>query len=88
MINFAVWWKNESDDQLVKSTANSLITRSIKKAKHIGADHRYLYQNYADISQNVFSSYGEENLRRLSVISKKYDPEQVFQKLQPGYFKL
>jgi hypothetical protein len=88
LMNFAVWWSNESDDELVLSTAKSLIDRSIEKAKEIGAYHRYLYQNYADISQDVFAGYGEENLKRLREISAKYDPEQVFQKLQPGYFKL
>ena len=88
VINFAIWWKNESDDELVLATAKSLIDRSVEKAKEIGADHQYLYQNYADISQDVFGGYGEENLKKLREISEKYDPEQVFQKLQPGYFKL
>jgi FAD/FMN-containing dehydrogenase len=88
VINFAVWWKNESDDELVLGVAKSIIDRTTAKAKEIGAHHRYLYQNYADISQDVFASYGEENLERLREISLKYDPKQVFQKLQPGYFKL
>lgn len=88
LMNFAVWWTNEEDDELVLSTAKSIIDRSVERAKEVGAHHRYLYQNYADISQDVLAGYGEENLEKLREISRKYDPEQVFQKLQPGYFKL
>ena len=83
-----MWWKNEKDDELILSVAKSIIDRTTAKAKEIGAYHRYVYQNYADISQDVFGGYGEENLKKLREISLKYDPEQVFQKLQPGYFKL
>jgi hypothetical protein len=36
----------------------------------------------------VFWGYGEENLEKLKAVSKKYDPSGVFEKLQPGYFKL
>jgi FAD/FMN-containing dehydrogenase len=88
VINFAVWWNKADDDETILATAKRIIDRSTEKAKEIGAFHRYLYQNYADISQDVFAGYGEENLKSLREVSKKYDPEQVFQKLQPGYFKL
>lgn len=62
--------------------------KAIAWAKERGMHDRYLYQNYADISQDVFAGYGEENLKKLREISKRYDPDQVFQRLQPGYFKL
>ena len=88
VINFAVWWSDVEDDGVVLAAARRVIDRSTEKAKEMGAFHRYLYQNYADISQDVFAGYGEENLKRLREVSRKYDPEQVFQKLQPGYFKL
>jgi hypothetical protein len=61
---------------------------SVAVARANGLDHPYLYQNYASYQQNVFASYGADNLARLRSISKKYDPQQVWQKLQPGYFKL
>ena len=47
-----------------------------------------MYQNYADCEQDVFAGYGKENWDRLRGIQKKYDPEGVFSKLQPGYFKV
>jgi FAD/FMN-containing dehydrogenase len=54
----------------------------------MGLHHRYIYQNYANISQDVFAGYGEENRDRLRKIQRKYDPEGVFSRLQPGYFKV
>lgn len=87
-INFAVMWKNAEDDKTVLGVAKRLIDRTVERAKEIGMHHRYIYQNYADVSQDVFTGYGEENLQRLREISKKHDPDQVFQRLQPGYFKL
>ena len=36
----------------------------------------------------MFHGFGVANKGRLIEISEKYDPEGVFQKLQPGYFKL
>ncbi|KAK5170588.1 uncharacterized protein LTR77_005177 [Saxophila tyrrhenica] len=87
-INYAVMWKNEADDEAVLTAARNTIRRSKEKAKELGLDHRYLYQNYASHEQDVMASYGEENLERLRSISREFDPEQVFQKLQPGYFKL
>ena len=87
-INIAIMWKNAADDGLIEGAAKRVIDRSMEKAEEIGMAHRYLYQNYADISQDVFGGYGEENRQRLREISLKYDPDQVFQKLQPGYFKL
>jgi hypothetical protein len=29
-----------------------------------------------------------ENVAKLNKVSRKYDPAGIFQKLQPGYFKL
>ncbi|KAK8075974.1 FAD binding domain protein [Apiospora phragmitis] len=48
----------------------------------------YVYMNYASEYQDVVGSYGGANKARLKRIAAKYDPAQVFQRLQPGYFKL
>lgn len=81
-------WSNAADDAEVYSATSRVIERSVAAAKQLGVDHRYIYQNYAAKGQDVFAGYGEANQRRLVEISKTYDPEGVFQKLQPGYFKL
>lgn len=54
----------------------------------MGLYNAYAYLNDAGPDQAVFQGYGAGNLQRLRDISKKYDPEGVFQKLLPGGFKL
>jgi hypothetical protein len=87
-VNYNVMWKNIEDDEKVLRYIRGTQEKDVEKAKELGLHHRYLYQNYAAGDQDVFAGYGEENRKKLRKISKKYDPEQVFQKLQPGYFKL
>jgi hypothetical protein len=53
-----------------------------------GLDMPFIYQNYATADQDVFRRYGEENLQKLVEIHQKYDPQGIFTRLQPGYFKL
>ncbi|KAG8166973.1 hypothetical protein KVR01_002662 [Diaporthe batatas] len=48
----------------------------------------WIYLNYAHSSQEVFESYGPENVSRIRDVAKKYDPEGVFQRLCPGGFKV
>ncbi|KAF4471547.1 fad binding domain containing [Fusarium albosuccineum] len=48
----------------------------------------YTYMNYADGSQDVVRSYGQENVCKMWAVSKKYDPKGVMQTRQPGGFKL
>ena len=65
-----------------------MVDRSVAAAKARGLYNQYLYQNYASQKQDVFPSYGQANYQKLKSISAKYDPAQVWEKLQPGYFKL
>lgn len=46
------------------------------------------YMNYANASQDPLRSYGEANVERLKHVAKKYDPEEVFQRLCVGGFKI
>ncbi|GAB1204351.1 hypothetical protein APSETT445_003004 [Aspergillus pseudonomiae] len=48
----------------------------------------WVYLNYADGSQDPLRSYGVENVRRMKLAAAKYDPDQVFQKLCVGGFKI
>ena len=81
-------WTSKSDDERIVAAANRVISASKSAAKAMNLDYKYIYQNYASLNQSVFAGYGTANQQRLIQISKKYDPDQVFQKLQPGYFKL
>ncbi|KAI0521296.1 FAD-binding domain-containing protein [Xylaria bambusicola] len=53
-----------------------------------GGLFRWLYMNYADKSQDVLTSYGPENVKKMREAANHYDPDGVFQKLCPGGWKL
>lgn len=88
LMNLAILWSSKADDDRIIAAAARAIARSQQVAGEMGLGYRYIYQNYASLSQDVFRGYGEENRQRLLAISRKYDPDQVFRDLQPGYFKL
>lgn len=72
----------------MQRVAKNILDRAIAKSKEMGLYHRYIYPNYADSSQDVYAGYGEENQKKLRAIQKRYDPEGVFSRLQPGYHKV
>ncbi|PQE05921.1 oxidoreductase FAD-binding protein [Rutstroemia sp. NJR-2017a BVV2] len=81
-------WQNKSDDEIIFNTMRGVL-ENIKKvavAKNTAVD--YVFMNYAAAFQDPISSYGAESKRKLQHVSKKYDPEGVFQKGVPGGFKL
>jgi hypothetical protein len=88
VISISPFWENAEDDAAVRAVFERFVDRSEALAKEMGLWNRWIYQNYADISQDVFAGYGEENRAKLLSIQQKYDPTGVFSKLQPGYFKL
>lgn len=88
LMSTSTWWADPSQDELVLGTMENVIGRCAEKAQEMGTSHPYIYQNYASRAQEVFEGYGEENLQRLRAISERWDSDGVFQKLQPGYFKL
>ena len=88
VVNLAVMWSDAADDDKVYAATSRVIQRSTDAAKKLGVYNKYIYQNYAAKGQDVFAGYGEANRQRLIKISEKYDTKGVFQKLQPGYFKL
>lgn len=84
----SAWWNDTSKDEEVLGFCRNVIDRCRHVAVEKGVDHSYIYQNYASAEQRIFEGYGEESLARLRSISRAWDPEGLFQKLQPGYFKL
>jgi hypothetical protein len=48
----------------------------------------YKYYNYAGAGQAVIDGYGNESKGNLQAVSKKYDPQGLFQKGLPGGFKI
>ncbi|RFU29595.1 hypothetical protein B7463_g6732, partial [Scytalidium lignicola] len=88
LINLSISWSSATDDDAIMAAARNTINRVNSTAYSMGLGHPFLYQNYAALEQKVFPSYGAQNYKKLKQISKKYDPDGVFQILQPGYFKL
>ncbi|KAM0424329.1 hypothetical protein ACHAPT_010475 [Fusarium lateritium] len=88
IVQLCAMWLNKSDDAAVYRWMSDVMEKTKAESKSRGLDNDYLYMNYASQFQDVVTNYGADNKAKLKSISKKYDPQQVFQVLQPGYFKL
>ena len=90
ILNFAGRWGREKDDEVFYGAYYKFIGRAEAAAKEMGLWHRFKYVNYAEGTQDVWSGYGDENLKILKQIQRKVDPKRVFTKggLGGGYFKL
>lgn len=88
LIHIAFWWENEEDDATVYEFVSRVLEQITAEAERRLLGSNYIYMNYASMFQDVISGYGAENKDALKSVAAKYDPRQVFQKLQPGYFKL
>lgn len=81
-------WENEADDEAARSVSIETTKYWQKLAKKRGLDVSFTYMNDASRDQNPLASYGATNLKKLKAIAKKYDPTQMFQKLQNNGFLL
>ncbi|KAH8816535.1 FAD binding domain protein [Xylogone sp. PMI_703] len=81
-------WPSTESNPLVISACEKMMTQINELAHNMGLLHKFQYINYADPSQDPIRNYGENNVRHLRRMSKKYDPRGVFQRLVPGGFKI
>lgn len=81
-----VQYKEDSDRELMTKKLKDLDAWMISNARRSNILLPNLFANDAGSSQNVMASYGSESLALLKAVSRKYDPAQVFQKLQVGGF--
>lgn len=88
LLNPAFRWENPADDLRILQANMNLVNRLDALSRELGLDEPFLYMNYASQFQDVLNSYGTKNVERLRAVARKYDPAEVFQHLQPGYFKL
>lgn len=69
--------------------ATSVLTSVQEQSNAKGLSYPFLFMNDAAAGQQILQSYGKgKSLPRLKQIRKRYDPEGVFQYLQPGGFKV
>ena len=88
MIFMAPRWKKEEDDALMYEAMRVWEDRVRQVTRERGTDDPFMYINFSGPHQKPLCGYGEQNLRFLRAVARKYDPERVFQELVPGGFKL
>ncbi|KAI9155658.1 FAD-dependent monooxygenase CTB5 [Paramyrothecium foliicola] len=82
------FWQDKEDDAKIHDTFKGVIETIDQDAAKRGTSSSFKYLNYAAPFQDPISSYGEENKAKLQAVSKKFDPEGLFQKGVPGGWKL
>lgn len=88
IVDMTAAYSNESDDALVEKEMNDIVDKQKALLKSGGYLIDFVYLNYADISQNVYSTWGADNVAQLQAVSRKYDPNGVFQHMVPGGYKV
>lgn len=88
LASLSATWNNSDDSNQVENVANKLLHDMIATSKAQGTFNRYLDLNHANKNQNPIVGYGSQVHAQLIVVSRRYDPRGVFQKLVPGGFKL
>lgn len=81
-------YANAADDGVVQKYLKAITKKHENILRSKGLYLPFKYLNYADLSQDPIGSYGPPNEARLQAVSKKYDPNGLFQTGVPGGFKL
>ena len=68
LLNIAISWSDEFVDERILNVARNMVNRGNATAYEQELGNRFLYQNYTAKKQDVFPSYGKENLERLRAI--------------------
>ncbi|KAI9760668.1 MAG: hypothetical protein M4579_001532 [Chaenotheca gracillima] len=88
LLDFNALWTDPEDDEAIDDVTQDFIKKVDDYTKKQGQYKEWIYLNYAAQWQDPIASYGAQNLEKLRSVSKKYDPDQTFQKLVPGGYKL
>jgi FAD/FMN-containing dehydrogenase len=81
-------WTDPSQNEQIYALARDLIDTIENKAKKLGVYDPYIYLNYAAPWQDVIVGYGPASVSRLQKLKAEVDPNNVFQRLVPGGFKI
>jgi hypothetical protein len=82
------YWSNKQDDEKIFAVMRDVLDNIVKDSETRGTDVPFKFMNYASNFQDPIGSYGKENKMKLQDVSRKYDPEGMFQNGVPGGFKL
>jgi hypothetical protein len=83
-----ITWEGAENDAAFNKAGRACIADIKAAGAALGVNVPYMYMNYADQPEDVLAGYGAVNVAKMVKASKKYDPNQVFQKLVPGGWKL
>ncbi|KAM0812559.1 hypothetical protein AB5N19_12550 [Seiridium cardinale] len=81
-------YANSEDDETVQNGMQAIVDKHQEILQNRDLYIPFQYLNYADKTQDPIGSYGEEVKIRLQQVSRKYDPDGVFQKQVETGFKL
>ncbi|KAI1451613.1 FAD-binding domain-containing protein [Annulohypoxylon moriforme] len=81
-----ITWTDSTEEQTILDISQRITQRCVAATEAKNASLPYLFANTAGMKQNVLSSYGTDNVNTIKSIAAKYDPGQVFQKLQNDGF--
>jgi hypothetical protein len=88
IVMFSLSWDDDAQDTISHRLVQDLGNAIENLANQAGKLKRFRYMNYAHVEQDVISSFGDSNKQLLKDVARTYDPNGVFQWLQPGGFKL
>lgn len=83
-----ITWSDPAYDAALNKAAYDTVNDIKAKSVATGTSNPYIYLNYAGEFQDPLGGYGKANVAKLAALSKKYDPNGVFQKLVPGGWKI
>ena len=86
--NSLTQWVDEKDDEKVLSAVYEFGDYLRETATRMGILLPFIFMNNATTTQDPITGYGTTHVERLKEVSRKYDPEQVFQVLQTDGFLL
>jgi xanthine dehydrogenase iron-sulfur cluster and FAD-binding subunit A len=77
----------EANQEVILPIAREFVAAINQKEQAAGHFVDWIYLNYAWKDEKPYSHYGQDNLDLLSAVSRKYDPNGVFQKLRQTGFR-
>jgi len=84
----AAFWNDAVDGHVVRTALNELLSWSTSTASDRGKLVRFIYPNYAAVTQDIFAGFGSENTAQMKKVQNQYDPQLLLSKYWQGGFRL
>ncbi|KAI9157880.1 FAD-dependent monooxygenase CTB5 [Paramyrothecium foliicola] len=79
VVSFALSWCDPKEDKALPAAVRKAIAAIEKAAIANHASHPYRFMNYATEMQRPLDGYGVENMDLMRRVSRRYDPQGLFQ---------